>query len=75
MWTKSLSSASGMTVLTATLKVCLLQNPSGVVESDILPEREPGDYFMWRCPEVLASLCVGGLLDQPSLRVIESVCV
>ena len=75
MWTKSLSSASGMTVLTATLKVCLLRNPLGVVESDVLPEREPGDYFMWRCPEVLVSLCVGGLLGQPSLWVIVSVCV
>ena len=67
MWTKSLSSASGMTVLTATLKVCLLQNPLGVVKSDVLPERETEDYLMWRCPEVLVSLCVGGLLDQPSL--------
>ena len=75
MRTKPLSSASGMTDPSATLKVCLLQNPSSVIEPDVLPEREPGDYFMWRCPEVLASLCVGGLLDQPSLRVIESVCV
>ena len=60
---------------TATLKVCLLQNPLGVVKSDVLPEREVEDYFMWWCPEVLVSLCVGGLLDQPSLRVIVSVCV
>jgi len=65
MWTKSLSSASGMTVLTATLKVYLLQNLSGVVKSDVLPERELEDYFVWRCPEVLASLCVRGLLDPP----------
>ena len=46
-----------------------------MVKSDVLPERELEDYFVWRCPEVLVSLCVGGLLDQPSLRVIVSVCV
>jgi hypothetical protein len=68
MRTKPLSSASGMTDPSATLKVCLLQNPSGKTESDVLPEREPGDCFLWRCPEVLASLCVRGLLDQPSLH-------